>query len=112
MSIQAVSNQGFARERICCFGKDFVPLIIASLPTYVNSCRYKRVIAVVGFNPNKKYQVTPDQRKDLLEKMLQNTEATNIDVAGADLFVLYAMMCICWSKQGIFFDLTLFVCYL
>jgi phosphopantetheine adenylyltransferase len=45
---------------------------------------------VVGFNPNKKYQVTPGQRKDLLEKMLQNTEATNIDVAGKDLFIRFA----------------------
>eukprot|EP00934_Nitzschia_sp_Nitz4_P003883 Nitzschia sp. Nitz4//scaffold174_size87051//38600//39450//NITZ4_005109-RA/size87051-augustus-gene-0.70-mRNA-1//-1//CDS//3329538872//3873//frame0 len=42
--------------------------------------RYKRVIAVVGFNPNKKYAVTPEQRKDLLQKMIATTKATNIQV--------------------------------
>lgn len=46
------------------------------------SRRYKRVIAVVGFNPNKKYLVSPEQRRSLLEKMIQSTAADNIDVAG------------------------------
>lgn len=57
------------------------PAITYTMSLYSSS--YKRVIAVVGFNPNKKYPVTPEQRKDLLEKMLQSTEATNVDVAGA-----------------------------
>lgn len=44
--------------------------------------RYTRVIAVVGFNPNKKYLVSPEQRKDLLQKMVATTSATNIEVEG------------------------------
>ena len=46
------------------------------------SLRYKRVIAVVGFNPNKKYPVSPEQRKRLLELMIQATDSTNVEVAG------------------------------
>jgi hypothetical protein len=40
------------------------------------------VVAVIGFNPTKKYSVTPSERKLVLEKMLENTGATNIEVAG------------------------------
>jgi len=47
------------------------------------SQRYERVIAVVGFNPNKKYLVTPVQRQRLLERMIQSTtDCTNVEVAG------------------------------
>lgn len=40
------------------------------------------MVAVIGFNPTKKYSVTPAERKLVLEKMLENTGATNIEVAG------------------------------
>ena len=33
--------------------------------------RYGEVVVVIGVNPNKQYQVTPKQRKDLLVRMLQ-----------------------------------------
>jgi cytidyltransferase-like protein len=46
------------------------------------SKRYERVIAVIGFNPNKKYPVSPEQRKRLLQMMIQTTGADNIEVAG------------------------------
>lgn len=51
------------------------------------SKRYKRVVAVIGFNPNKKYSVTPEQRKLILEKMLENTRATNIEIAVVDGYI-------------------------
>lgn len=35
------------------------------------STKYGRVIAVVGFNPNKKYPVSPEERADLLREMLK-----------------------------------------
>jgi len=41
------------------------------------SKRYTKVIAVVGFNPNKDYLVSPEQRADLLRDMLKSTSATN-----------------------------------
>jgi cytidyltransferase-like protein len=46
------------------------------------SKRYEKVIAVIGFNPNKKYPVSPEQRKQLLQMMIQTTDADNIEVAG------------------------------
>ena len=55
---------------------------IASVLTLVFYRRYKKVIAVVGFNPNKKYAVTPQQRVDLLRDMLQTTSANNVSVEG------------------------------
>ena len=65
-----------------------MPLPIHAMPNWAirpvaDLDRYKRVIAVVGFNPDKKYKVTPEQRKDLLEKMVATTSATNIDVEGS-----------------------------
>jgi phosphopantetheine adenylyltransferase len=41
------------------------------------------VIAVVGFNPDKKYQVTPEERANLLRKMLKDAgAATNVRIEG------------------------------
>ena len=42
--------------------------------------RHKQVIAVVGFNPSKHYDVTPTQRKTILEEMIRTTNKTNIQV--------------------------------
>lgn len=36
------------------------------------SSRYGRVVAVVGFNPSKKYDVSPQQRLALLERMIED----------------------------------------
>ena len=36
------------------------------------SSRYGRVVAVVGFNPSKKYDITPQQRLELLERMISD----------------------------------------
>lgn len=36
------------------------------------SKKYDKVVAVVGFNPNKKYFVSPEDRADLLRKMLES----------------------------------------
>lgn len=49
--------------------------------------RYEKVIAVVGFNPNKKYLVSPEQRKELLEQMIQSGGSDNIEVAGTKKYV-------------------------
>eukprot|EP00531_Pseudo-nitzschia_arenysensis_P008055 CAMPEP_0116123428 /NCGR_PEP_ID=MMETSP0329-20121206/4745_1 /TAXON_ID=697910 /ORGANISM="Pseudo-nitzschia arenysensis, Strain B593" /LENGTH=237 /DNA_ID=CAMNT_0003617347 /DNA_START=190 /DNA_END=903 /DNA_ORIENTATION=- len=43
------------------------------------SRRYKKVIAVVGFNPKKKYLVSPEERADLLREMLKS-RAQNVTV--------------------------------
>lgn len=47
------------------------------------STRYSKVIAVVGFNPNKLYLVSPEERAELLREMLKSTLATNIQVEGS-----------------------------
>jgi len=44
------------------------------------STRYTKVIAVVGFNPDKKYLVSPDERAELLREMLKSANVTNIQV--------------------------------
>ncbi|KAL3911202.1 MAG: hypothetical protein SGILL_007375 [Bacillariaceae sp.] len=41
--------------------------------------RYTHVIAVIGFNPDKQYQVSPNARADLLRKMVQ--EALPVEAA-------------------------------
>ncbi|MGK3737690.1 MAG: cytidyltransferase-like protein [Bacillariaceae sp.] len=49
------------------------------------SKRYTKVIAVVGFNPNKEYLVSPEQRRELLRDMLKSTSATNVEVDGESI---------------------------
>ena len=49
------------------------------------SKKYDKVIAVVGFNPNKKYLVSPEERAGLLREMLQS-RTKNVTVEG---------MCVC-----------------
>ena len=45
--------------------------------------RYGQVIAVVGFNPDKKYQVTPEERANLLRKMVKDAGvASNVRIEG------------------------------
>lgn len=46
------------------------------------STRYQQVVAVVGFNPNKKYAVSPQQRADLLREMLKASMVSNVKVEG------------------------------
>lgn len=46
------------------------------------SKKYDRVIAVVGFNPKKKYLVSPEERANLLREMLKS-RTTNVSVEGA-----------------------------
>mmetsp|Transcript_2371 Transcript_2371/g.2844 ORF Transcript_2371/g.2844 Transcript_2371/m.2844 type:complete len:256 (-) Transcript_2371:253-1020(-) len=36
--------------------------------------RYKRVIVVIGMNPNKTYKVSPQQRKEILQRMIDTIE--------------------------------------
>jgi hypothetical protein len=50
--------------------------------------RYGKVIAVVGFNPGKKYQVTPEERANLLRKMLKDAGAAgNVRIEGTHAFL-------------------------
>lgn len=49
------------------------------------SKKYKRVIAVVGFNPSKKYLVSPEERANLLREMLKS-RTQNVSVEGTSLF--------------------------
>jgi len=52
------------------------------------SRNYDRVIAVVGFNPNKKYLVSPEERANLLREMLQmQSKTANVQVEGANRLV-------------------------
>eukprot|EP00536_Pseudo-nitzschia_multiseries_P004315 jgi/Psemu1/187778/e_gw1.71.121.1 len=53
------------------------------------SKRYANVIAVVGFNPDKKYLVSPDERADLLREMLRqsDTAGDNVQVAVVDGYI-------------------------
>ena len=44
------------------------------------SSRFKKVIVVVGFNPSKTYDVTPQERARLLKTMLADAEVKNIRV--------------------------------
>mmetsp|Transcript_2879 Transcript_2879/g.6787 ORF Transcript_2879/g.6787 Transcript_2879/m.6787 type:complete len:240 (+) Transcript_2879:211-930(+) len=45
------------------------------------SKKYKRVIAVVGFNPSKKYLVSPEERANLLREMLKSrTQNVTVEV--------------------------------
>ncbi len=45
------------------------------------SKKYNRVIAVVGFNPKKKYLVSPEERANLLREMLKS-RTSNVSVEG------------------------------
>lgn len=45
------------------------------------SKNYDKVIAVVGFNPKKKYLVSPDERANLLREMLKS-RTKNVTVEG------------------------------
>ena len=47
---------------------------------------YLKVIAVIGFNPNKKYPVSPEERADLLREMLEPS-TTNVEVEGEQIVV-------------------------
>ena len=52
------------------------------------STKYERVIAVVGFNPNKKYLVSPEERANLLREMLKS-RSENVEVEGASSVLLW-----------------------
>ena len=47
-------------------------------PSYAR--RYGKLIVVVGKNPKKKYKVTPEQRRDLIRRLLN--ENPKVDVRG------------------------------
>ena len=58
------------------------------------SQNYDRVIAVVGFNPNKKYLVSPEERANLLREMLQmQSKTANVQVEGA-IRIVCARACV------------------
>ena len=44
------------------------------------SHRFKEVIVVVGFNPNKVYDVTPEERCGMLKKMVEEIGEKNVKV--------------------------------
>lgn len=44
------------------------------------SARYQRVHAIIGVNPNKKYDVSPYERQELFRAMLKEIGLTNVDV--------------------------------
>jgi phosphopantetheine adenylyltransferase len=51
------------------------------------SLRYGHVVAVVGWNSNKKYLVMPEERATLLRKMLEGSteDVSNVRVEGEAL---------------------------
>ena len=53
------------------------------------STKYERVIAVVGFNPNKKYLVSPEERANLLREMLKS-RSENVVVEGASGVLMWS----------------------
>ena len=62
------------------------------------SKNYDRVIAVVGFNPNKQYLVSPEDRADLLRKML---DSRSIDVAVEGESLRVAVRCVCRASERV-----------
>jgi cytidyltransferase-like protein len=46
------------------------------------SRRYGRVLVVIGFNPSKKYAVTPQERQVMINKMLDGADCYNVGVKG------------------------------
>lgn len=72
-----------------CFGLPFAHQIFH---------RYKEVIVVVGMNPNKKYLVSPEERRGLILDMLKNSYASkNVRVEGTSK----TTHCFLVSKIGI-----------
>ena len=53
------------------------------------SKKYKKVIAVIGVNPNKKYEVTPDVRASILKEMIRiHTVASKENQFSQDTFAM------------------------
>lgn len=51
------------------------------------SKQYLKVIAVVGFNPDKKYLVSPEERACLLRDMVKSIKAKNIEVVVVEGYI-------------------------
>jgi cytidyltransferase-like protein len=66
------------------------------------SRKYDRVIAVVGFNPNKQYLVSPEERADLLRAMLKSRSAESIAVEGKSRRCIYVSMLPCPRASFLF----------
>jgi phosphopantetheine adenylyltransferase len=60
----------------CKLGRDlinYVPLL--------HMCSYRKVIVVIGVNPSKRYDVTPEERADLTRRMLKRSAtSSNVEV--------------------------------
>jgi cytidyltransferase-like protein len=57
--------------------------------------RYKQVIVVIGVNPNKKYDVLPQTRADILKKMVDTLELgkdCNVRVEGKDFYLFVTIL--------------------
>ena len=72
------------------------------------SKKYKRVIAVVGFNPSKKYLVSPEDRANLLREMLKS-RTQNVTVEGTSPFCEFLFLHVAerscpWSRYIIMAD--------
>jgi len=69
------------KERACVYSGSFNPAHdghLAILRALRN--RFETVYAIVGYNPLKKYPVTPERRADLLRKMLRKNGLPSIKV--------------------------------
>jgi phosphopantetheine adenylyltransferase len=59
----------------CKLGRDLI--------NYVPLCSYRKVIVVIGVNPSKRYDVTPEERADLTRRMLKRSAtSSNVEVHG------------------------------
>lgn len=60
-----------------------VPVFLSFFRMFLSKHRYGQVIAVVGMNPNKRYQVSPDERAQLIREMVLDSDvARNVRVEG------------------------------
>ena len=84
------TEERFEREwyKSTWFSNKLVCLWIELYVRFPRLTSYKQVIAVIGFNPDKKYLVSPEERAQLLRDMLKtkgggtSSNNTNIRVEG------------------------------
>jgi len=63
---------------------------VSPISQHQNNHRYGRVICCIGVNPNKRYDVTPQARAQILREMLSggddgSTRCKNVQVEGNDM---------------------------
>jgi cytidyltransferase-like protein len=61
------------------------------------SQRYGKVLVVIGFNPHKHYDVTPQQRQSLLVHMIESSGCYNVGVKGKKHCLASTLYCVTYT---------------